>query len=42
MSRPVAMSGRMPIMTNSVMPIPKPPSARGARLFLIIVFFVEY
>jgi hypothetical protein len=33
------MSGRMPIMTNSVMPMPKPPRASGARLFLITCSF---
>jgi hypothetical protein len=35
--RSAAISGRRPIITNSVIPIVRPPRARGSKLSFIVV-----
>ena len=42
MSKESAILGRIPIITNSVRPMPKPPIASDSRAFLLVgcvVFF---
>jgi len=36
MSQIFAISGSKPIITNSVIPIPKPPNVNGNKLFFIL------
>src|ERR1700744_5034024 len=35
------MSGSRPIMTNSVVPIPRPPNARGTRCFFKALIYIR-
>src|ERR1700754_669149 len=35
------MSGSRPIITNSVVPMPRPPNARGTRYFFKVFFYIR-
>lgn len=37
----LAMSGRRPIMTNSVVPMPRPPNARGTKYFFNLLIYIR-
>ena len=38
MSKANATSGKIPIITNSVIPIPKPPIAKDNKAFFVDIF----